>query len=500
MKNFFEKYPLFIILLPVFFLLHLLTDYFRVLYFYHLAIPETFWYLGVSAVLFALCCIGNALVRRLSLLVFLLQFIFFFFGPIRGFFEESIAFLGKYMVMFLGIAAVVLFAAVILIRRKKPFANVFLYLNVLFVVFIGYEVVLIVLLHATDGKVRRLTRNYPVSENFKKCDTCSNPDIFYLVFDMYANSKVLNSFWKYDNHQLENFFDSSGFYYAKNSTSNYNYTVFSMGSTLNMDYQEKDLKYTNAFRSSGQLSKFEDNELFRILKKQGYEFHNFSWFHFIDAPAKVVPFVLTEPRDLVAAQTFWFRFKSDVAWNFKMFRTKRAPTDALTPFFLKECEDNLSRVRESYIGIKRISAKQSAKPVFLYAHFLMPHAPFLFDSTGNVKPQVEWLSTKHEDYLEQLKYTNKMIMDLCTTLLRDAQRPRVIIVQSDHGYRNFNSKDDLDYKVEFENLSAFYFPRKNYGALYDSMSSVNTFRALMKSEFGYDVGLLRDTSFYMRLR
>jgi hypothetical protein len=317
---------------------------------------------------------------------------------------------------------------------------------------------------------------------------------------MYANSKVLKSFWNYDNHQLENFFDSSGFYYAKNSTSNYNYTVFSIGSTLNMDYQEKDLKYTNAFRSSGQLSQFEDNELFRILKKQGYEFQNFSWFHFNDAPTKVAPFVLTEPKDLVGAQTLLFRFRSDVAWNFKIFRTKRAPTDALTPFFLKECEDNLSRIRESYIGIKRLSSKISDKPLFLYAHFLMPHAPFLFDSTGNVKPEIQWLSTKHEDYLEQLKYTNKMIIDLCSTLMQEAKRPRIIIVQSDHGYRNFNSKDGLSKDVEFQNLSAFYFPQKNYGVLYDSISAVNTFRALIKSQFNYDVPLLKDTSFYMRLR
>src|SRR5262249_26446710 len=151
--------------------------------------------------------------------------------------------------------------------------------------------------------------------NYKKCDTCTKPDIYFLVFDMYANSSVLKSFWNYDNSELENFLDSNGFYRVKNSTSNYNYTVFSMGSTLNMDYQEKDLKYTNAFRSSGQLSQFEDNELFRILKKEGYDLYNYSWFHFVDAPARIAPFVLTAPKELIAAQTFWFRFRSDIAWN-----------------------------------------------------------------------------------------------------------------------------------------------------------------------------------------
>ncbi|MGB8191267.1 MAG: sulfatase-like hydrolase/transferase, partial [Chitinophagaceae bacterium] len=466
MKRTLQRFPLFLILLPVFFLLHLLTDYFRVLNPHQLLIPETFWYLGVSAALFAFFSIKKPLIRRLTLLAFFVQFIFFFFGPIHGFFEENIPFIGKYTVMICVIGIVILLLGFFLVRTRQPFYNTYQYLNIVLIIFVAYEIVLITLLNATDGKIKRITKDYPISDNYKTCDTCSNPDIYFLVFDMYANSSVLKSFWNYDNHKLDNFLDSSGFYYARNSTSNYNYTVFSMGSTLNMDYQEKGLKYTNAFRSSGQLSQFEDNELFRILKKQGYKFYNYSWFHFNDAPARIAPFVLTEPRELIAAQTFWFRFRSDIAWNFKIFQGKKPIEKKLTPFFLKECTDNLSRITESYAAIKKLSAEPQEKPLFLYAHFLMPHAPFLFDSAGNLKPQIEWMSVKHEDYLEQLKYTNTVITDLCTRLMKEAKRPRVIIVQSDHGYRNYNSKDNLTPDVEFQNLNAFYFPDKDYKRLY----------------------------------
>lgn len=501
MKRFLQRSPLFLVLLPVFFLTHLLTDYFRVLYFHHLFISETFWYLFISILLFiAFSTTRKPLVRRLTILVFVLQFLFFFFGPIHGFLEENIPALGKYTVMILALAGFTGLLAIFLVRSKQPFYNTFQYLNIVLLILVGYELILITLLNITDGRVRRITKDYRVSEQYSKCDTCSKPDIYFLVFDMYANSRVLKSFWNYDNTELEQFLDRSGFYQAKKSTSNYNYTVFSMGSTLNLDYQEKDLKYTNAFRSSGQLSQFEDNELFRILKKEGYKIHNYSWFHFIDAPAKIAPFVLTEPKELIAAQTFWFRFRSDIAWNFKLFQQKRAEEEKLTPFFLKECEDNLSRVRDSYKGIKELSAQTQPTPVFLYAHFLMPHAPFLFDSAGNVKPKIEWLSTRHEDYLEQLKYTNGMIMDLCTNLIKDAKRPRIIIVQSDHGYRNYNSKDNLTPDVEFQNFSAFYFPGQRYGMLYDSISAVNTFRVVLNEYFNYKVPLLKDTSFYMKLK
>lgn len=130
----------------------------------------------------------------------------------------------------------------------------------------------------------------------------------------------------------------------------------------------------------------------------------------------------------------------------------------------------------------------------------MPHAPFLYDSTGRVKTQLEWLSLSHQDYLEQLKYANKMMMDLCTTLQKEAKRPRVIIFQSDHGYRNYTRQDGLSPDVELKNFSAFYFPGGRYQGLHDSISNVNTFRVLMNNYFDYKLPLLKDTGFYMFLR
>jgi hypothetical protein len=501
MKRFLQTVPLFLVLLPVFFLAHLLNDYFRVLNFSHLFISETFWYLFVPFVTFlVLLSVKKPLFRRLVLLVFLIEFIFFFYGPIHTFLEDNVPVLSKYTVLVPGLAILTLLWGIFLVKSRQPFYNTYQYLNILLIVLVSYEVILVTLLNVTDGRIKRLTKDYPISDSYQPCDTCQNPDIYFLIFDMYANNSVLKSFWNYDNSDMDRFLDSSGFYHAKNSTSNYNYTVFSIGSTFNMDYHDKDLKYTNTYRSSSQLGQFEDNQLFRILKTQGYKFYNYSWFHFVDAPARVAPFVLTAPKELVAAQTFWFRFKSDIAWNFKVFQRTRTVKERLSTFFVDECENNLGRIRDSYKGIKELSAENSKQPVFLYAHFLMPHGPFMFDSAGNVKSQPEWLSVAHKDYLEQLKYTNTMIKDLVTTLQKEARRPRIIIVASDHGYRNFNSKDNLSKDVEFKNLEAFYFPDGDYSRLHDSISSVNTFRVIVDQYFGHKISKLQDTSFYLKLK
>lgn len=499
LKNIFSNSPLFLLLLPLFFLAHLLNDYFRVLHFYQLNIAETYWYLGVSLVLFIAFSVRKPVIRRMALWVFLLQFLFFFFGPLRAFLEENIPALSKYSVILSLLLLILVVAGIWLMRSKIPFINTYRYLNIVLLVLLSYELLMVSLLYATDGKIKTMGANYPISKEYTTCDTCQKPDIYFLVFDMYANSKVLKSFWNYDN-ALDTYLDSAGFYRAKNSTSNYNYTVFSIGSLFNMDYHAQNITYTNAFRSSSAMLRFQDNELSRILQKEGYEFRNYSWFYLhADAP-RVAPFVLTDPKELIAAQTFWFRFRTDVGWKFSFLQKKVERKELLTPFFLKECTDNLERVRKSYEGIRAASADSSGKPVFLYAHFLMPHAPFLFDSTGRLREQMDWLSTSHDYYLQQLKYTNSMIRDLTTHLIKEAKRPRIIIVQSDHGYRNYNAKDNLPRSVEFDNLNALYFPDRNYSGLYDSISNVNTFRVVMNRYFNTRLPLLKDTSIYLGLK
>lgn len=493
MKKFLQTVPLFLLLLPVFFLVHLLTDYFRLISLGQLFIQETFWYLIVSTALFFL------LIRKkkLALLAFVLQFVFFFFGPMHLFLKENLRFLSQYTVLLPLLGVAFLAIAYFVLRSRTPFNKAHQYLNILLLVLLGYEIVLISLLNITDGKVRTFRKDFPIAENFKGCDTCTNPDIYYLVFDMYANSSVLKSYWNYDNQKLEAFLDSSGFYNIKNSTSNYNFTVFSIASSFQMDYTRKNRKYTNAFSSSAELSQVEDNELFRILKKQGYSFYNYSWFHFHDAPSLVAPFTLTEPRELVAAQTLWYRLKSDVLWRFKLFEKKN---ELISPFLRNELINNLRRVQQCYEGIKTTSAQNNKTPVFLYAHFPIPHGPFQFDSSGKVRDTLHWLSRNPDDFLEQVKYTNNIIKDLCTTLQKEAKRPRIIIVQSDHGYRPYSQEEKLSKDVQFKNFSALYLPGQQYEGLHDSLSNVNTFRIVLDKYFNYKLPLLKDTSFYMTLR
>ena len=50
---------------------------------------------------------------------------------------------------------------------------------------------------------------------------------------------------------------------------------------------------------------------------------------------------------------------------------------------------------------------------------------------------------------------------LIDSIFKNASRPFVIIIQGDHGYRNYPLEKVY---LEFENLSAIYFSDENYSA------------------------------------
>jgi len=60
------------------------------------------------------------------------------------------------------------------------------------------------------------------------------PDIYYIIFDGYTNSDVLEKYFGYDNQDLLSFLNQNGFYIPSNSFSNYAKSNLSIPSSLNM--------------------------------------------------------------------------------------------------------------------------------------------------------------------------------------------------------------------------------------------------------------------------
>lgn len=133
---------------------------------------------------------------------------------------------------------------------------------------------------------------------------------------------------------------------------------------------------------------------------------------------------------------------------------------------------------------------------------LVPHPPFVFDEDGNfVNLEDERKNSRKTNYINQLQYTNKKIMELIDTILTESKTKPIIIIQSDegpypkgYGYKVENPErfKISDMRHKFAILNAFYLPDTDKSLLYPSITPVNTFRLVFNLYFGTDYDLLPD--------
>ena len=96
-------------------------------------------------------------------------------------------------------------------------------------------------------------------------------------------------------------------------------------------------------------------------------------------------------------------------------------------------------------------------------------------------------------YVEQVRYANKVIRDLVTTLQgRNGRRP-IIIIQGDEGpfpetgiglTRSWREADNDELQIKMGIMNAYYFPDGDYAQLYQDITPVNSFRVILSKYFG----------------
>ena len=171
------------------------------------------------------------------------------------------------------------------------------------------------------------------------------------------------------------------------------------------------------------------------------------------------------------------------------------------------------RVRFTFDHLADVA--DSDKPIFVFAHIVCPHPPFVFDEAGNNRivgtpydladgndwyewnklPDLEY----RRQYLGQLRFANSRLIGVIDDILARATRPTIIVLQSDHGpgsMLDWSSAENTEVAERMAILSAYYFPDKDYSLLYDKISPVNTFRVIFKQYFSENQPLLEDRSYF----
>jgi hypothetical protein len=234
------------------------------------------------------------------------------------------------------------------------------------------------------------------------------------------------------------------------------------------------------------------SSVLQFFKSRGYRFYNHSIFDFEGQPKHVLETFLPSKTRLITAQTFLSRFDRDLGFNLLSKLDLKRVVRLVT--YLNQHNN------EKILGLTTsVAAENSRAPKFVYAHLMMPHYPYYYDSSGNKLPYeriTEGNQVNQKDYIGYLDWSNKKIHELVDNIKNSSPKPPIIILLGDHGFRHFERP--VENRYYFLNFCSVYDPRSQTGMISDSSTTVNFFRQLLNHRFGQSLPLLKDSTIYLK--
>lgn len=338
------------------------------------------------------------------------------------------------------------------------------------------------------------TENIEISPaDLRKPDTF--PDIYYIILDTYASASTLKEVYNFDNSEFINYLSDRGFYVASKSRANYACTPQSLASSLNMNY----INYLSD--KVGKKSKdrtvvhrmLQDYKVWRFLKAKGYKFiHSGSWWG---------------PTSRNKYADININLPLSLEFPLSLYRTTMiCPIDDALGITQLGSIHARQQKRIPYKFDKLAEIPNIKEPVFVFAHVLFPHPPFIFDRNGNLLSKKEAKRRgRVVNYVDQLIFTNKKVEVLIHKLLSKSQSPPIIILQADEGPHpqrwwdnpnlNWKQATEAELREKTRILNAYYLPGIEGNVLYPSITPVNSFRLVFNLYFNTHFELLPDKTY-----
>lgn len=319
-------------------------------------------------------------------------------------------------------------------------------------------------------------------------------DIYHFVFDRYGSEVGLRVGPGIDNSAFVEWLRSKGFQVVDEARANYWRTLPSLSSVFGMSLHDHLALKMGAENPNPQplMRLLRNNTAAASLQKIGYRYlHVGAGYLFADS----------DIADHVEVPGFEYSFTSTLHG-----KTAMPFLSALLAFATLEREETLSGYAAQVLyQISRAEAMTNVTgPKFVYAHFFLPHRPYVFLEDGTVAPE-------RATYETQLRFANSQIRRLVEPLLDlpEEEQP-VIIIQADEGpYPERHAEDWADFDwatatdeellAKFGVISAWYLPGpEGEASLADDLSLVNTYPELLQRYFGAEVPREPDRSYIPR--
>jgi hypothetical protein len=428
-------------------------------------------------------------------------------------FGDTTAGISVQNIFFIASCLLLILSFYLILRTRKDLNDLTRILNVISVSLIVISLLNIGAFKYSHGVLWH-KRGEPEKIMAKEPEIMRHPNIFYIILDAYAREDVLKEIYGYDNSDFIRFLTGKGFYVTTQSVSNYCQTVLSFASSLNFQYLDKlaaEIGADNADRkwATEMLNK---SLVFKSMKSFGYATVTF------DAGGSWGPVMITDVDRLYRnnedrgisnlLEPDLNLFEKELLNNTVIHFVFNNPRKSLHITMDDEYEAHRKKMLYSFNKIEDLSKADG--PIFVFAHLLTPHQPFVFDENGKAtKPdsknftiwcwEPEFRKNFKDNYVRQLKFVNKRVKIMIERIIANSKVPPIIILQADHGPELMLDTEDpvkTNLNERMSILNAYYLPGYDGKGLYPSITPVNTFRVVFNHYFGKDYPLLKDNSFF----
>jgi hypothetical protein len=324
--------------------------------------------------------------------------------------------------------------------------------------------------------------NIPFASGLTEEEISNLPDIYLILLDGHTRSDVLKNFYDYDNSEFINQLESLGFWVADCSQANYPITNLSITSLFEMDYLH------NIYSDFDNLvfPPLNNSTVFQVLGNHNYStitFHNFVFEHFdikddirYSKEDNIFGSINEFEKQLVDISLL--RILIDMEGVF--------PNSWVRPF---EDDFYLRHYRDTLYALETLpELSEMDENIFVYAHLLVTHDPFVFMPDGSYYASKQISAV---DYKNSVAFINSTLPTIVEEILNNSENPPIIIIMGDHG----PSLKGNPIEERAAILFAIYLQGEEPEGFYEEISLVNVFRLTFNFMFNADYELIEDKSY-----
>ena len=440
-----------------------------------------------SCLVFFPCLLILKKLEKASFLSIILLFIFYSYGYFYDFFNEIILVkeLSRHRYL-IPILSLFLFLLLIRISRKNNDYKVLT--NIIFI-----TLSTLILINLSQALIFNVSPTNPLAKDLdiEIYNYNDSSDVYHIVLDMYPTDKILKTGFNFDNKDFSNKLNNLGFR-KEDLKANYIRTMYSLPSTINM-------KHFNNAESNEILFMKETEKSFtksveaHVAEKLGFEIHEIS------------------TNDV---KNFYSSFFGDFSRIFMRTNMLRVIDDSSIPIHNFWINKNQKYFHENFSSL--IEKSNDNKKTWTYFYSRPPHPPFIFNEDGSKNLSSNpynsfsedlsdiWSDKDKQDFINQLKYVNKMIIEAVEEIILNS-KDSIIIIHSDHGVSNISGKDEINtnkelannvYEELFSTINFIYTPDNCINESHNIKTNINIIPALLKECFNLNIEYNDNSQFW----